>query len=463
MKTETQKGSPTRDPEIIAAQLLEAAKAAGAVAADVVISAGASLGVTARAGALEEVERAEALDFGLRCLTPADDGWRQATVSASDPAPAALRDMAARAVAMAAEAPADPHGGLSDPAARISEPDAAAAALHLVDSSDAPTPEDLLETALALEAAALAVAGVSQAEGASASFSDGELLLATSDGFLGRYGSRSRSISVAAIAGDDVAMERDYAFSAARAGSNLRSVEAVGREAGERAVKRLNPRRAKKGAFPVMMEPRVAASIVSGVASALNGTAVARGASFLAERMGERILPAGLHLIDDPTLVAGLGSRPFDGEGLASRRKMLISNGVVSEWLLDCGAARKLGLASNGSAARGVGGPPSPASANIWLSAGKETPATLMGKMGEGLLITEMMGRGLNPVTGDYSRGAQGYWIENGQIAYPVSELTVAGDILEMLSGLQAADDLRFDRRVASPSLVMEGLTLGSA
>ncbi|MEL6979294.1 MAG: metallopeptidase TldD-related protein [Pseudomonadota bacterium] len=451
-----------RDLEDVAAALLEAAKAAGAEASDVIVAASEALQVTARAGALEAVERSETLEFGLRVLMAGEGGWREASVSASDPKPATLSALAERAVAMAREAPADPYGAPPPKEARIADPSAMARRLSLEAPGETPDADALLESALGLEAAALAVAGVAQAEGASASAGRSHRVLAASDGFLGAYGQTSFSRSISAVAGEGVGMERDYAYSVARSPSGLRSVASIGGEAGERAVKRLAPRRAPAGPAPVMFDRRVATSVVSGLLSALNGEQVARGSSFLAKRMGERIMPDGVDLIDDPSLTGGLGSRPFDGEGVAGARKRLIADGVVSEWLLDHGAARRLGLASNGSAARGVSGGARPAASNAWLTVGEATPQRLMAEMGRGLLVTEMMGRGLNPVTGDYSRGASGFWIEEGEIAYPVSELTIAGSFLEMLSGMRAADELRFDGRIASPSLLMEGLTLGS-
>lgn len=451
------------DLEEIAAALLDAATKAGADAADVLAVRSEELEVEASDGALETVERGEGLDFGLRAMIAGDGGWSEATISASDPAPATLQALAERAVAMAREAPPDPHGGLADAGDRSAIDEDAIGELALVDRVDQPRAEELLDAAKALDAATLAVEGVRQTDGASASARRADLLLASSDGFSGRYQSTRQAIGISAIAGEGVDMQRDYAFSSARRRSDLRSVEEVGREAGERAVRRLAPRAARTGAFPVIFERRVAASLVGGLIGALNGEQIARGASFLAKRMGEQILPPGVDLIDDPLRPAGLGSRPFDGEGLRGGRKRLIADGVVAEWLLDTGAARRLGLKSNGSAARGVSGSPGPGVSNAWLSVGAKSVKTLMTEMGEGLLVTEMMGRGLNPVTGDYSRGAAGFWVENGQVAYPVAELTIAGHILEMLKNLEAADDLRFEGRLDAPSLRIEGLTIGSA
>ena len=447
----------------LAAALLDAAKRAGADAADTLAIRSEALEVEASGGALETIERSEALEFGLRAMISDAEGWREATISASDPSPATLTALAERAVAMAREAPVNPNGGPPSPEERAAQPPVAIDALALTDPGAPPDPEALLDAAKALEAAALAVKGVRQADGASASAAHSERLLATSDGFSGRYEVSSFSRSVTALAGEGVGMQRDYAFAAGRRRSEMRDEKEIGREAGERVVRRLSPRSAKSGAFPVLFERRIAASLASGLLAALNGEQIARGASFLASRMGERILPEGVDLIDDPHRPGGLGTRPFDGEGFGGRRKRLIADGVVSEWLLDSGAARRLGLKSNGSAARGTSGAPLAAPSNAWIPAGDRSVESLIVEMGEGLVVTEMMGKGLDPVTGNYSRGAAGFWVEGGKIAYPVAELTIAGHILEMLNGLEVADDLRFEGRVNAPSLRMEGLTIGSA
>ena len=446
------------DLDAVASALLEQAKRAGADAADAVVTQGESLSVSARNGSLEEAERAESIDFGLRVLIGAEGGHRQAMVSASDPAADALAELAERAVAMARAAPADPYARLAAPEQTIvSPPD-----LELVDPSEPPAPEALFETALALEEAAMAVEGVRQCEGAGAGWRRGRVVMATSAGFHQGYGSSSHSISVSALAGEGLGMERDYDYSAARWREDLRSPEAVGREAGERAVRRLGPRKPKTGRYPVVYEPRMASGLVGAILGAANGASVARGSSFLREKMGERILPAGFDVIDDPLKPRGMGSRPFDGDGLPGAAKRVVADGVLSLWLLDLASAAQLGLESNGSAGRGVGGAPSPSASNAWLTPGAQTPEELIGAIEEGLFVTEMMGRGFNPVTGDYSRGASGFWIEKGEIAYPVSELTVAGRFDDLLDGLSAANDLEFERRVNAPTLRVEGMTVAA-
>ncbi len=448
----------------IAEGLLDRAAKAGADSADALAVTGESIGVSARGGALEDVERAESGDFGLRVLLEAEGGVRVATISASDPSDAALDALAERAVAMAREAPVDPFAGLA-PEALLDRSDVAArtAELELGDPAGPPSADQLLDEALALEQAALGVDGIAQVEGSDASWGGGWAYFATSHGFAAGYRSSSRSRSVSAVAGEGTAMERDYAYSSARFAEDLRAVEEIGLEAGRRAARRLGPKKPPKGAYPVLFEPRVASSLVGAVLGAANGASVARGASFLRDKMGERILPERFSIQDDPTRRRGLGSRPFDGEGVAARPKAIVKDGVLAEWLLDCESARRLGLETNGSAGRGVAGGPSPSSSNVWITPGEKSPEELIKETGTGVLVTEMMGRGVNGVTGDYSRGAAGFWIENGEIAYPVSEFTLAGHVFEMLAALEAADDLVFDRRVVAPTLRVEGLTIGSA
>lgn len=438
----------------IAASLLDLARRQGADAADVGVSQSESLGVSARGGALEDAERSESIDFSLRVMVAAEQGFRQASVSASDPDPATLATLAERAMAMAREATPDHYIGLADAAQLAGEaPD-----LELLDPSESPNPGALLETALALEAQTLAVEGVRQCEGASAGWGRSRVVIAASNGFHRGYEGGSHSISVSAVAGEGLGMERDYAYSSARWRGDLRTVESVGREAGERAVKRLNPRKPQSGAYPVVLDPRIGSRFASSLLGLMNGAAVARGSSYLAKRMGERILPEGVDLIDDPLLPRGQGSRPFDGEGLPVRRKKLIADGVLSEWLLDLAAARQLGLESNGSGGRGGG----PGASNAWISAGAETPEALIGEVEQGLYVTELMGRGLNGVTGDYSSGASGFWIESGRVAHPVSEITIAGHMSDMLATLRLADDLTFERRVNAPTMRVESMTIAA-
>jgi PmbA protein len=363
--------------------------------------------------------------------------------------------LAERAVAMARVAPEDPFAGLADPAQAAQEvPD-----LDLLDP-DLPTVAVLEDRAKRAEAAALAVAGVTKSSGASASAGIGGMVLVTSHGFRGSYLSSSQSVSMSAIAGEGTAMETDYDYSSALHGSDLESPEKVGRSAGERTVARLNPRKVETTRVPVIFDKRVAGSLVGHLASAINGAAVARKTSFLKDRMGERLFKPGIHVIDDARRVRGLRSRPFDAEGVATRQLAVIEDGVLKSWFLDCATARELGLATTAHAQRGVSSTPSPGSTNLHLSAGKLSPQALMADIAQGFYVTSLIGMGVNQVTGDYSRGASGFWIENGKLGYAVSEVTIAGNLLDMFRELAPADDLEFRYGTNAPTLRVEGLTV---
>jgi PmbA protein len=356
---------------------------------------------------------------------------------------------------MARAAPPDPFAGLapaSDTARTLPALDLAA--------SSTPDADALKRRALAAEAAALAVKGVTRSGGASASASDRTIALVTSEGFSGTYAKSSRSVSASAIAGEGTAMERDYDYSSACHDGDLEDSAAIGRSAGERAVRRLNPRKVASCKVPVVYEWRAAAGLVGHLLAAANGSAVARGTSFLKRSMAQRIFASGISIIDDPLIVRGLASRPFDAEGFATRRLDLVSDGVLAHWLLDLHSARQLNLAPSGNAARGPAGPPSPSSTNAYLAPGIVSPGDLLRETGSGLYVTELIGMGVNLVTGDYSRGASGYWIENGELAYPVSEITIAGKLTDMFASLKPADDLKFRAATNAPTARVEGLTV---
>jgi PmbA protein len=287
--------------------------------------------------------------------------------------------------------------------------------------------------------------------------------LATSSGFYGRYAGTSHSIGVAVLAGDGTGMERDHDFAMARHAGDLEDAEAVGRRAGERAVARLNPRKVKSQSVPVVFDPRESASLVGHFAGAISGAAIARGVSFLKEKLGREVFGATVSIIDDPHRVRGLRSKPFDGEGVANGRRALIENGRLTTWLLDCASARQLGLATTGHAARGTGGPPGPSATNLYLAAGAPGPDEMIADIQEGFYVTELMGMGVNPVTGDYSRGAAGFWIEKGRIAYPVSEVTIAGNLIEMFARLVPASDLVFRQGTNAPTVRIDGMTIAGA
>lgn len=437
--------------------LLTAARKAGAEAADAIALRGTALNVDVRAGGLEQAERSEATDIGLRVLL----GQRQANVSASDTRPNTLAAMAERAVAMAREAPEDPHVGLADPAQLAQDTDAAA--LELADPADEPDPAMLQARAEEAEAAALAVDKVSQVQSASASYSARDIHIAASNGFSAGYRRTGSSLSCVAIAGEGLGMERDYDGDSRTYAADLRAAQDIGTTAGARAVERLAPHKPPTGTYPVLFDERIAASLVGHLLAAISGGAIARGSSFLRDSMGQQVLPEALSLIEDPHRPRATASRPFDAEGLPTRRRAIVDNGVLTGWTLDLATARKLGMESTGNAVRGTSAPPSPSNWNIALTQGSQSRADLIADMGTGLLVTSMIGSTINPNTGDYSRGASGLWVENGQITHAVNEVTIAGNLREMLMRIIPANDARTHLSRVVPSLLIEGMTLAGS
>jgi len=435
-------------------ELVAAARKAGADAADALLVSSASLSVQRRLGKVEHLERAEGFDLGLRVFV----GRQQAIVSSSDPSPKSFSVLAERAVAMARVVPEDSFAGLPDAPDGLTNADA----LELADTAE-PAAEALIARAAAAEDAALAVAGVSNSEGADASWGRTEIALAASNGFAGAYARTSHSISATALAGSGTGMERDYDYHSTVHLADLDDAAMIGRLAGEKAVARLNPTRPKTARIPVVYAPRVASSLLGHLAGAINGAAVARGTSFLRDKLGQRVMSAGLTVIDDPTRHRGLRSRPFDGEGMAGTRRAIVEDGVLTTWILDTRSARQLGLRSTGHASRGTSGPPSPSTTNLWLEPGTLTPEALIADIKEGLYVTELIGMGVNGVTGDYSRGAAGFMIRDGKLAEPVSEITIAGNVKDMLLHLTPANDLLFRRGTDAPTLRVEGLTMAGA
>lgn len=434
----------------LAERLVTAARRAGADAADALAVRSVSLAVEVREGAMEESERSEGDEVGLRVFV----GRRQAVVSSND-VKADVVGLAERAVAMARAAPEDPFAGLADPAQLARDiPD-----LDLLDP-DLPSVALLEERAKRAESAALAVKGVTKSGGASASAGIGGMVLVTSQGFRGAYLNSGQSVSMTAIAGEGTAMERDYDYSSALHGADLDAPEKVGRSAGERTVERLNPRKVDTKRVPVVFDRRVAGSLVGHLAGAINGSAVARKTSFLKDRLGERLFRSGIDVIDDPRRRRGLRSRPFDAEGVATHRLAVVEDGVLKSWFLDSATGRELGFATTGHAQRGVSSTPSPGPSNLHLSAGADTPEALLAGIAEGFYVTDLIGMGVNQVTGDYSRGASGFWIENGRRSYPVSEVTIAGNLVEMFRMLSPANDLEFRFGTNAPTLRVEGLTV---
>lgn len=442
--------------ETLTAALLDEARKAGAESADAMALSGTSQSIDIRAGRLEQAERSEGVEIGLRVLM----GGRQACVSASDTSAATLRQLAERAVAMAREAPVDPYAGLAD-ADQIAR-DWDLAGLDLCDTSPEPSASALETDARMAEAAAMAVAGITQVE-ASAGYGLRQVHLAASNGFSGGYARSSRSISAVAFTGDGTGMERDYAGEGRVHQVDMPGADGIGALAAERALARAGATKPKTGTYPVLFDERVAASMIGHLLSAINGASIARGSSWLQDALGQQILPAGLSVIEDPLRPRVSGSRPFDGEGLPTAKRMIVQDGILTGWTLDLATARKLGMQSTANASRGTSSPPSPSTSNIDLTMGPVGRADLIRDMGTGLLVTSMIGSTINPTTGDYSRGASGFWIENGQILFPVNECTIAGNLREMLLRMVPANDAKAHLSTRVPSLLIEGMILAGA
>ena len=433
--------------------LLDAAKRAGADSADALMGSGTSLSVGRRLGKVEEIERSESDTVGLRVFV----GSRSAIVSSGAIDPAGFSRLAEQAVAMARVVPEDRFSTIPD-----APPPPDSAPLDMDDPAE-PGVEALLARAAAAEEAALAVKGITNSEGAGASWSRSHIALATSRGFAGAYSRSSHGVSVSPIAGEGVGMQRDYEYSAAVHGADLADPAGLGRAAAERAVSRLDPRRPATAKLPVVYHPRVAGSLLGHFAGAINGAAIARGTSFLKDAMGQAIFAPGISIIDDPLRRRGLRSRSFDGEGQTVSRCALIEDGRLTTWLLDSRSAAQLGLATTGHAARGTSGPPSPAPSNLYMQPGALSPEALIADIGLGLYVIELIGMGVNGITGDYSRGAAGFMIRDGQLAEPVAEVTVAGNLREMFLHLTPANDLEFRRGTDAPTLRIEGMTMAGA
>lgn len=436
------------------AALLDAATKAGAETADAIATSGTSLSIEVRDSALEHAERSEGVDIGLRVLI----GKQQACVSASDSSANTITEMAERAVAMARLAPEDPFIGLADPDQLATKRDAAG--LDLVEDAPEPSPDALQQTALAAESAALAVQGISQVDNTTVGFSRSAMHLAATNGFSGGYSRSGHWLYCVAITGEGTSMEREHFGESRIYQGDLPSPQDVGRIAAERALARANPRKPKTGAYPVLYDERVASGLIGHLLQAANGAAIARGASWLQDKRGEQVLPTGLSVIEDPHRPRVSGSKPFDAEGLPTQTRKIVDDGVLTGWTLDLANARKLGMVSTANAARGTSAPPSPSLSNIALTEGDQSREDLMRDMGTGLLVTSLIGSSINPTTGDYSRGASGFWIENGEIAYPVNELTIAGNLHDMLANIRPANDARHWTSRVVPSLLVEGLTV---
>ncbi len=423
----------------------------GADAADAVLVQSTSLSHTQRLGEIEKLERQESFDLGLRVFR----GKKQAIVSSTDFSDTALDELVGRALDMAATVPDDPWAGLAVPdqlATKI--PD-----LDMVDS-DEPASNVLIDMARRCEDAARAVTGITNSDGAEASWSHSHITLAASNGFTGSYARTDCGVGVSVIAGEGTEMEAEYDFAHAVYRSDLEDAAAVGTRAGERTVARLGARRMTTSQVPVVFDPRVAGGLLGHLSGAITGPSIARGTSFLKDSLGKQIFAPGIQVMDDPHRPRGMRSKPFDAEGVANTKRALVEDGALTTWLLDLSSARQLDMQSTGHAGRGTSGPPTPAPTNLYLEAGTISRDDLLAETGTGFYVTSLMGMGVNSVTGDYSRGASGFWIENGEIAFPVTEMTIAGNLKDMFLSLTPADDLEFRYGTNSPTVRIEGLTV---
>lgn len=436
-------------------KLVELATKAGADHCDVVVASGESLSVSVREGKIENSERSDGDGRYLRVFC----GKRVASVSAnqSNNLPA----LAERAVAMAKVSPEDIFQGLADKD-RIFKADNMGSELAKLDLYDdfQPNAKELESRALDAEAAGLGVAGVSKSFGAGAAHSTNGFVLATSDGFTGSYMKSGFSISAMMVAGEGTGMERDYEFDTSVHIADLKDASEIGRLAGERTVKRTNPKQVKSGKLPIVFEPRISSSLLGTLAGAINGSSIARKTSFLCNRMNEKIANDTITIIDDPHIVRRSGSRLFDGEGVQTSMANLVGDGILNQWILDSATARELGLETNGRATRSGSGT-SPSTTNCYIKAGSRSPDEMIGEIKNGLYVTETIGHGINMVTGDYSKGISGYWIENGEITHPVAEITVAGNLNEMFLNMTPASDLEFKYSTNAPTLLIEGMVVG--
>lgn len=439
----------------IAASLVERAIAAGGTAADALYVGERSSAVQVRLGAIDSVSRSEGEEIGLRLFV----GQRSASVASSDLSDDALRTLVVRCLSMAREAPEDPFAGLA-PSELLQT-----GALPQLDSADEqePDPAELRARALEAENAALAVEGVTNSSGAGASASASTVALATSGGFSGAYRSTGHGCSAAVIAGAGSTMQRDHAWHSARHLADLESAGDVGRRAGLRAVARLNPSRPRPGKYPVLFDPRVSSTLLGHFASAISGSAIARRTSFLQEKLGVQLFAPGVGIVDDPLRPRGLRSRPFDGEGVGVSRRQLVSGGVLETWIAESASARQLGIKPTGHAARGVGGAPGASPSNLYLMGGPRSREELLAVYPEALLIIELIGQGVNLVTGDYSRGAVGFMVRGGEIAEPVAEITVASNLVEMFATLEPGSDLEFRRGIDAPTVLIPEMTVAAA
>lgn len=440
------------DAQARCAAAIHFAKQAGAEAADAIAVASSSEDVQVRLGKLEDVGRSESEELGLRVFV----GRRSASIHATDTRDAGLKELAERAVAMARAAPEDPYAGLAPEELLATGP---LPELDLLDPNE-PGPQQLRELALAAEDAARSVAGVTNSEGAGAGFARGTVALVTSHGFSGGHTATRISLGASVIAGEGSGMQRDYKQRTVRHAEDLLPPEVIGNEAGRRAVARLDPGRMPSKPMPVVFDPRVGNSLIGHLVGAMAGPQIARRASFLIDRLDDELFAPGIRILEEPHRQRGLSSRPFDGEGLPTLARTLVEHGKLTGWLTNVASARQLGIALTGHAQRGAGGAPGVGASNLYLAAGEMSVAELIADIDEGVLVAELIGMGVNPVTGDYSRGASGFRIVKGEIAGPVAEFTIAGNLVEMFRRMTPANDLEIYRHLDVPTLRVDGMTV---
>lgn len=436
----------------LATSLVENARAGGADAAEAVIVDSRSLSLAYRNGKREQLNRAEAIDLGLRVF----QGQRQAIVSTSDLSPSSLAELVERAISMARVVPEDRYCGLAAPDQLIG---GHANGIDIYEEGE-PAIEALLERAAEAEDAARAIAGITNSEGAESSWGATTKTMVSTNGLARRYSRSWNSLAVSVLAGTGTGMERDYDFTTSVHAGDMRSPAEVGRSAGQRAVQRLNPRKIDSGNFPIVYDRRVSRSLLGHLSSAVNGSAVTRRTSFLKDKLNEKIFLDTITIVDDPLRKRGLRSRPFDAEGISPRLLKIVDAGVLSSWVLDLRSARQLGMATTGHASRGISATPSPSTTNLYMEPGDHPLEDLLADIKQGFYATELIGFGINGITGDYSRGASGFWIEDGRISYPISEVTIAGNLLDMFANLSAANDLEFRYGTDAPSLRVGGMTV---
>ena len=435
--------------------LIDTALSNGASAADCVLSRSRGLSLTRRLGKDETIERYEDFDTGLRVFV----GNKIASVSTNENSEFAIKEVAKRAVDMAKIAPQDDFSLIASQETLDEFPIDNSISVDSYDEVE-PNIDIIRDRAKEVEDSALSVKGITNSDGADASWGEGETLLMTSNGFFGSSKKSNHSVSVVVIAEKDGKMERDYDYSSKVFGKDLRNSNQIGIEAAKKTLARMGATKPLTGKYPVIFDPRVSRSIASHFASAINGSAIARKTSFLKDMLNKQIANPAINIIDDPFLKRGLGSRLFDAEGLGSRKYTLIKDGILQQWLLDLSSAKQLNLKPSGNAKRGISGPPSPGTSNFMISPGDVTPENLIKNVSEGFFVTDMIGSSVSMITGDYSRGASGFWIKNGELSQPITEATIAGNLKEMFMTLQPANDIDYSHSINSPTLLIEGMTI---